>query len=35
MEAEGVVEGFVVDEDGEEGKDVEEVCLENKLVLFC
>lgn len=28
MEAERLVERFVVDEDGEEGEDVEEMCLE-------
>lgn len=27
MEAEGLVEGFVINEDGEQGKDVEEMGL--------
>ena len=34
MEAEGAVEGFVVDEDGEEGEDVEEVDLGGIVNMF-
>ena len=35
VEAEGAVEGLVVDEDGEEGEDVEEVDLRGRIVNMC